>query len=223
MTEAVALHSGDYVERYKRKSLRRVRNLVDRMEIKDGAEIADFACGNGMLLQVVGTRKGAYQGIDFSADFIAAAEDWARQSQLSNWQFHCRDIVGFCHSRAASFDIATTLDFSEHVTDEDAIPIYAAIRSSLRAGGVLYLHTPNRDFILEALKDRGVLRQFPEHIAVRTPAQMRDLLVAAGFDRAKITIEAIPHYNVLAILHPLRRLPLVGRYFGARLWITARI
>ena len=222
MSTAVELHSGEYVERYAQKSLRRVRKLADLMTVPDGAELADFACGNGMLLQVLGSRKGTYHGVDFSADFICAAESWARSSHLKNWRFHCSDIVAFCEANPRRFEVGAALDFSEHVLDKDAIAIFDAVRKSLRPGATLYLHTPNRSFFMEALKERGVLKQFPEHIAVRTAEEMRQLLMDAGFSPDGIHIQTIAHYNVLSILHPFRRLPLIGRFFGARLWISAR-
>lgn len=217
-----ALHSGDYVARYERKSLDRVAALVPRMRLRDEDDVADFACGNGMLLQVLGDRRGRYDGIDFSADFIAVAERAAQRLGLGRYRFHCRDIVDFCGDHRAAYDVAATLDFSEHVDDETFVAIYAAIRSSLRPGGRLFLHTPNRAFFLEAMKAAGVLPQFPEHIAVRDARATADLLERAGFRRSGLRIEEIAHYNVLKIVHPLRRLPWIGRRFAARLWIEAQ-
>lgn len=220
--DSLALHSGDYVARYKRKSLHRMRNLAALMAIPDDAEVADFACGNGMLLQVLGDRSGAYHGIDFSADFVATAREWAEESGLHNGFFHCADIVDFSARHPQAFDIATTMDFSEHVDDPAALNIYSAIRRSLKPGGRLYLHTPNLDFFLERAKDSGILRQFPEHVAVRTPEGMVDLLVRAGFAREAIKVSYIAHYNILKLVHPLSYLSGIGRYFRARLWIEAR-
>lgn len=222
MTDSLALHSGDYVERYNAKPLDRVRNLAELMDLPGDARLADFACGNGMLLHALGKRAGSYDGVDFSPDFIASANEWAAREGCSNYRFHCDDIIRFCEKHPAAFDAASTLDFSEHVRDEDLIPIYAAIRSSLAEGGTLYLHTPNLDFFLERAKDVGILRQFDEHIAVRNGEGMVDLLVKSGFDRDKISLAHIPHYNILKHLHPLGRLPLIGKWFQARLWIVAR-
>ncbi|NCN84857.1 MAG: class I SAM-dependent methyltransferase [Sphingomonadales bacterium] len=222
-TESVALHSGEYVERYNRKPLDRVRALASRIDLAEDDELADFACGNGMLLQVVGDRIGTYHGVDFSNDFIASARDWARSKGLNNCQFYCDDIIKFCADHPAQFDVATTLDFSEHIDDALAVSIYSAIRSSLRPGGKLYLHTPNLDFFMERAKDMGVLRQFPEHIAVRNGNAIKDILIHSGFDASKIEVDTIAHYNILKVLHPFSRLPLVGKYFEARLWIKASV
>jgi 2-polyprenyl-3-methyl-5-hydroxy-6-metoxy-1,4-benzoquinol methylase len=221
VVSSLALHSGDYVARYNRKSLARVRGLLRYMDVADDSEIADYACGNGMLLQVLGERAGAYHGVDFSPEFISSAEAWAERSRLGNCRFHCDDIVSFARRHAGRFDRAATLDFSEHVEDEEAVPIYAAIRSSLKPGGKLYLHTPNLDFIIERLKQRGIMRQFPEHVAVRNGEQTAAMLVKAGFAADRIRIRYIPHYNVMKLLHPLSLLPGIGKFFRARIWIEA--
>ena len=65
LDRSIALHSGDYVERYNAKPLHRVRNLAGRMALKSDAKIADFACGNGMLLHALGGRFQSYDGVDF--------------------------------------------------------------------------------------------------------------------------------------------------------------
>jgi len=132
------------------------------------------------------------------------------------------DIRDFCAARPHEYDVAATLDFSEHIDDELAIDIYSAIRGSLRPGGRLYLHTPNLEFFMERARQFGIVRPFPEHIAVRDGAQNRALLEKAGFASDRISVEVIPHYNVLKHLHPLSKLPVVGPLFSARLWIEAQ-
>ncbi len=183
VTSAVAMHSGAYVARYNVKPLDRVRALAKRIRIGPNSRIADFGCGNGMLLQVLEGTFGSYDGVDFSADFIASANAWAKRSGKSSFRFHLSDIRGFSAAHPNEFDIAATLDFSEHIEDLLATEIYASIRGTLRPGGILYLHTPNLDFFVERAKTVGIIRQFPEHVAVRSGPQMVNLLVKAGFER----------------------------------------
>lgn len=219
--DSLAIHSGDYVERYNAKSLDRVKGLVQRIPLTEESRIADFGCGNGMLLQAIDDRFGSYDGIDFSKDFIDSANEWADRTNRKNYSFHHGDIRDFCVLNQHKFDIATTLDFSEHIDDALSIDIYAAIRQALRLGGRLYLHTPNLNFFLERAKQFGIIPQFPEHIAVRNAPQMVSILERAGFNPASIKVQFIPHYNILKFLHPLSWLPFIGRLFAARLWIEA--
>lgn len=223
LDEARRLHSGEYVERYVRKPLTRVERLVSLFELRPTDVVADFACGDGMLAQLIDQRVAEYHGVDFSQDFIDAARLRAQRAGLTRSTFHCADIIDFCRTREGGFDVATALDFSEHIDDAAFIEIFSAIRRTLRSGGRLYVHTPNLAFFLERAKDLGILPQFPEHIAVRTLEQNVVLLAASGFDASKIEGRALPHYNILKVVHPLRRLPLAGSLFEARLFIACRV
>ena len=215
------LHSGDYVTMYEKKPISRVANLVPRMKLDpETTHLADFACGNAMLLEQVDKKVLNYVGIDFSQEFVEAARRRAQRLGSQNSQFYCSDIVDFCAARPDTFDVATALDFSEHVNDEEFVAIFSAIRSSMKPGGSLYLHTPNLDFFLEKMRDSGLLlRQRPEHIGVRNAQQHMHLLGRAGFDPSRIRIHFIPHYNVLRFVHPFRHLPGLGKFFEARLFI----
>ncbi|MCK4695894.1 MAG: hypothetical protein KAT74_09035, partial [Candidatus Cloacimonetes bacterium] len=64
-----------------------------------------------------------------------------------------------------------------------------------------------------------IFTQFPEHIAVRTPEHNASLLREADF--IEIQVRLIPHYNILRIVHPLSYIPILGKYFKARIFIEA--
>jgi cyclopropane fatty-acyl-phospholipid synthase-like methyltransferase len=141
---------------------------------------------------------------------------------LKNVRFECAAIQDFASRNVACFDIAFALDFSEHVQDDAWLILLGDMRRTLRSGASLYLHTPNRAFFLERMKSHNfMVRQFPEPVAVRTLQQTANLLTAAGFQIRRAL--PLPHYNVLRYLHPLRRLPFVGRLFEARLFIEAGV
>lgn len=217
------LHSGDYVLKYEHKPVSRISRLVPAMALAPDTRLVDYACGNAMLLGEVHDRILHYTGVDFSEDFIASARSRAARLGAKNCEFHCEDIVAFCSRHPGSFDVATALDFTEHVSDAELLPILAAIRESLKPGGRFYLHTPNLDFFMERMRDAGfILRQRPEHIAVRGLEGNVALLEQAGFARGRIRAMLLPHYNVLRIVHPLRHLPLVGRHFEARIFIECQ-
>jgi 2-polyprenyl-3-methyl-5-hydroxy-6-metoxy-1,4-benzoquinol methylase len=215
------LHSGEYVEMYESKPVSRIARLVEMMRLdKRSTRIVDLACGNGMLLGVIQDKVAHYTGVDFSEDFINAARNRAARLGVSNCEFHCEDIVRFCTNHQGEFDVATAFDFSEHINDEDFVGIFSAVHASLKPGGHLYLHTPNLDYFLERMRDSNfILRQRPEHIAVRDTPHNVALLQRAGFSAADIRSRFIAHYNILWLTHPLSRLPWLGKYFEARIFI----
>ncbi|QSX40440.1 class I SAM-dependent methyltransferase [Shewanella cyperi] len=216
-----ALHGADYVARFSRQSPARLSRLLDQIHIPSGARVVDFGCGDGAIIGSIKDRIGAYTGVDFSAEFIAAANHRKRELNASRLKFECAAITDFSQNHAQDFDIGLCLDLSEHVYDDEWQAIVNAMFHCLRPGGNFYQHTPNADFILEIMKQHNVLlRQFPEHIAVRNAAENLGFLRRAGF--SNIRVHFIPHYNVARLLHPLSALPKVGKYFQARLLLSAQ-
>lgn len=220
--ESVRMHSGAYVEQYEHKPISRIARLVPRMQLRRDEELVDVACGNGMLLPLVHDKVLAYHGVDFSPDFIEVARRKAAAAGIANCTFHCEDVIDFAKANPGRFGVATALDFSEHIHDEDFIAIFTAVRDAMVPGGRLYIHTPNLTFLPELAKQWGIIPQFPQHIAVRDAAHHVRLLERCGFARDAIRTEQLAHYNVMRALHPLRKLPVVGKYFAARLFIECR-
>lgn len=216
-----SLHSTEYVAIYQKKSQVKLRNLVDRMELDINSDVVDFGCGDAEIARHLKDRIKSYSGIDFSEEFIEAAMQKMKLWNASNVFLECGSIVDFSTRNIASFDVGLALDISEHIYDAEWQDIVNAMFRCLRAGGRFYLHTPNAEFFLEVLKERKILlSQSPEHIAIRNAKSNVDFLERAGFEN--ITVDFIPHYNIMRVIHPLSLMPAVGRYFKARLFISAR-
>ena len=212
-------YKGSYVEKLGKQPVSRLRRLLPYFELKDSDIVADFGCGDGLLLSLIYSRVRRYVGIDFSEDFIAAANKRYSQAQIHNATFQRADIIAFCSQNNNTFDKAFTMDFSEHIYDDMFLSVYSAIFNSLKDNGKLYLHTPNGNYLLEILKNRGVLKQFPQHVAVRNAEENTLLLRQAGFSH--VAVHFLPHYvRPLSYLHFLSYIPLIGRYFQARLLIV---
>lgn len=216
------LHGKGYVTKFqKEQSPSRLRRLLKLIEVSDNSNIVDFGCGDGMLMELLAPFVNSYTGVDFSPPFIAAALERRARLDIKNSTFECMDIHEFCGMHKNKFDIAFAMDFSEHVYDKEWIKILSSIRETLEPGGVLYMHTPNRDFILEIIKDKNfILKQPPQHIAVRNVQDNERLVQAAGF--SEVSSKLIPHYNVLRYLHPLSFLPVAGRFFQARIFMKSK-
>ncbi|MGH8743751.1 MAG: class I SAM-dependent methyltransferase [Burkholderiales bacterium] len=212
------LYRQDYVDRFARQSTRRIRRLLPYMNLSATDIVADFACGNGFLVNVIHDKIAHYHGVDFSEEFTAAAKQRHAEAQTQHASFECADIKDFCARNPGHFDKAFALDFSEHLYDDDFVSIFSAISKSLKPEGALYIHTPNGEYFLEILKNRGWLKQLPGHVSVRRGEAYIRLLQAAGF--SSIRLRYLPHYiSILKCLHPLSFLPVIGKYFRARLFI----
>jgi cyclopropane fatty-acyl-phospholipid synthase-like methyltransferase len=215
------LYKTDYVERFsKSQSFYRLERLLKYIQLLPDFHVADFACGNGMLLPYLAPNVAQYIGIDFSEEFINDANEKKKQLGIKNAEFYCDDINSFCENHPTSYDCAFAMDFSEHVYDDEWIRILRSIKKSLKPGGALYLHTPNSLFFLEQMKKHSfILKQFDEHVAVRTPEENVNLLKCAGYKINRVFL--LPHYNILRLIHFITYIPFIGKYFNARIFIQA--
>jgi 2-polyprenyl-3-methyl-5-hydroxy-6-metoxy-1,4-benzoquinol methylase len=219
------LHSKDYADSFERgQDRKRLERLIPHITINPGATVGDFGCGNSLLLECIEDQKQKvekYYGVDFSKDLLAYA---AKRSQILGFtqaQYYQGSIEDFCKEHQGELDLAIALDISEHVYDEEWLEILKAIHGALKPGGSLYIHTPNGDFLLEIMKRRNfILKQFPEHIAVRNDSENLMIIRHAGFTTVKI--HYLSHYNrLLRYMKLFSRIPFIGKYFRARLFFVA--
>jgi cyclopropane fatty-acyl-phospholipid synthase-like methyltransferase len=219
--ELHAIYDQSYVDQYDPHAVERIRRMLPFFDLAGDQIVADFGCGNGVLLELIAPRVREYVGVDFSEAFVRAAEQRRDERGIRNGTFHCADILAFCTRHPNHFDAAFTLDFCEHIYDDQFLAIFRAIHAALRPGARLYLHTPNREYFMEHLRARGVLRQIDGHVAVRDARALESLLARCGF--ADVHVRSLPHYLApAAALHGLGTLPVLGRYFRARLLLTCR-
>jgi len=223
-TETKQMYGEKYVEHFKKiQSPKRLDRLIKHMELNKLHVVADFACGDGMLMTYVAPQVKKYIGVDFSEPFINEANHRKNKYAITNADFFYCEIKEFCDNHRKQFDIGFAIDFSEHVYEKDWLLILTSIADALKKDGKLYLHTPNANFFVEIMKSKNfVLKQFVEHIAVRNPQHNITLLKQAGFKVNRITF--LPHYNnILQIIHPFSNIPLLGKYLKARILIEASI
>lgn len=215
-TEYEKFYTEDYINKFKTQSIFKISRLVKYFDLDKSDIVADFACGDGKLAKLINSKVKEYHGIDFSQEFINEAENAHKKEP--NVFFHCDDIINFSKNNPNKFNKAFSLDFTEHIYDEDFKKIFGAIKKSLRNKGKLYIHTPNGNYFIEILKKIGILKQFPEHVAVRNANQNLKILKEIGF--SNIEVKYLPHYNkLLEKLHFLSYIPFFGKFFKARLFL----
>jgi cyclopropane fatty-acyl-phospholipid synthase-like methyltransferase len=219
--ELRAIYDQRYVDHYDAHAVRRIRRMLPFFELSGHEIVADFGCGNGVLLELISPRVRRYVGIDFSDAFVRAAERRRDDHGIQNGTFHCADVATFCAQHANHFDAAFALDVSEHIYDDQFLRIGRAIHGALKPGGALYLHTPNAAYFMERLRARGILRRIEGHVAVRDAGSNEALLTQCGF--TNVRVRYIAHYlRAAAAFHVLGALPLIGPHFRARLFLSCR-
>ena len=219
--ELRAIYDERYVDSYDPHAVERLQRMLQYFELSGHEIVADFGCGNGVLLELISSRVHQYVGVDFSEAFVRAAERRRDSRAISNGTFHCGDIAEFCEQHPNRFDAGFALDFSEHVYDDEFVRIGRAIYVALKPGASFYLHTPNGAYFMERFRERGLLSQIEGHVAVRDAKAYTALLTACGF--TDIRVRYLAHYLRLgAALHGLGALPVIGHYFRARLFLTCR-
>jgi predicted TPR repeat methyltransferase len=71
--ELRSLYDRGYVDKYDQRRDTRVSRLVPYFDLQRNHVVADFACGNGFLLDHIHDRVAEYQGVDFSEPFVISA------------------------------------------------------------------------------------------------------------------------------------------------------
>ena len=217
--ELRAIYDQSYVDQYDPHAVPRMRRMLPFFGLSGREVVADFGCGNGVLLELIGPHVREYVGVDFSEAFVRAAARRRDARRIQHATFHCSDILAFCAEHANQFDAAFALDFSEHIYDDQFLRIFRAIHGALKPGASLYLHTPNGEYFVERLRERRILPPIEGHVAVRDARSHQALLAQCGF--ASVHVRYLAHYLPLAsAFDGLGTLPLVGRYFRARLFLT---
>ena len=219
--ELRAIYDQRYVDHYDPHAVPRMRRLLPFFELSGHEVVADFGCGNGVLLELIASQVHEYVGVDFSEAFVHEAERRRAARGIQNGTFHCADIGTFCAEHPNGFDAGFALDFSEHIYDDEFVRIGRAIHGALKPGGSLYIHTPNAGYFMERFKASSVLTQVEGHVSVRDARAHQALLAQCGFTNVEVTYLA--HYLTAASkLHFLGALPLVGPLFRARLFLRCR-
>jgi 2-polyprenyl-6-hydroxyphenyl methylase / 3-demethylubiquinone-9 3-methyltransferase len=103
-----------------------------------GKRALDMGCGAGLLCEPLARLGAAVTGVDAAPENIAAAQLHATSVGLSI-DYRAGDTAAIAGER---FDLVTSLEVIEHVTDPAAF--IAGLAGALGEGGLMILSTPNR-------------------------------------------------------------------------------
>ncbi len=112
---------------------------VDARALKPlaGKSVLDVGCGAGLMCEPLARMGGRVTGVDAAPENIAVAAAHAAGQGLAI-DYRCADVAML----SGSFDLVTSMEVVEHVSDPAAF--IAALAARLAPDGLLILSTPNR-------------------------------------------------------------------------------
>src|SRR5690606_32254570 len=162
----------DLSERYRtrnRFARRRIANVLSLLPPLAGRTLIDLGCGMGTFTIEAAKRDALAIGIDPAPAAVQAARFVAQAERADRAYFVRADAARLPLGDGVA-DIVLAADLTEHLDDVTLARILREALRTLRPGGRLVLYTPERAHFLERLRDRGILKQDPSHIGVRTMA-----------------------------------------------------
>jgi ubiquinone/menaquinone biosynthesis C-methylase UbiE len=173
----------DLAERYRtrnRFARRRIANVFSILPQLDGATLVDLGCGMGTFTVEAAARGARAIGVDPAAAAVRAAATVAAAEGQAGANFVRADATTL-PLRDGCADIVLAADLTEHLDDVTLGRVLRDAARVLRRGGSLVLYTPDRQHVFEQLRDRGIMKQDPSHIGVRSAAELAAAVEAAGF------------------------------------------
>ena len=205
-----------------RKWAERDRDILSLARPSPDQTVLDLGSALGDVCFLLAPRVKEAIGLDASPRALELAQARARERGLRNVRFIPGDVADLSAIPEDSIDVAGAFDLLEHVDDDTVRRMLRTLARVLKPGGRFVAYTPNREHYVERFKARGILlKQFPEHIAVRRPREIRRLLEKEGWRVRSLRYSPAPFPGVRWLERVLWRLPVVGSLFRYRILLEA--
>ncbi len=216
------LHPDHWFTNPPRKYIERNRDALRVVASRPGDRILELGAARGDLTFLFAQKAREVVGLDASPIALGMAEGARRRRQVENVRFVRGDVADLSAFADASFDAVAAIDLVEHIDDPTLAAMLREVRRVLVPGGRLGIYTPDRAHYVERLKAHDLLlKQFPEHIAVRRVNAFREALTETGFRIDLLDWSVSPFPGVRWVEKVLAPLPLVGETFRYRILIRA--
>lgn len=180
--------------------------------------VLELGCGTGLYTRLLAPRVRKIVGVDFSS---IAIEQAIAQGKESNLEFIVGDIQNLAMFPDQTFDKILAIDLVEHLSNPQLENSLGEIARLLKKDGLFIFFTPCRSHWIERLKGQNfVLKQFEEHVGVRTEVEYRRIIRHVGLD-----VKTVLHYETcipgLRVFERVfKKAPIIGNLFVSRLGIA---
>ena len=216
------LHKSHWFTNPPRKYEERNRDTLRVVDARPSDRVLELGSARGDVTFFLARHVREVVGLDASDDALRMAERARLARGIGNVSFAKGDVADLSQFGDASFDAVAAIDLVEHVDDPTLASMLDESRRVLKPGGRLGLYTPDRAHYVERMKAHDVvLKQFPQHIAVRRARAYRRFLSDAGFALDLDTWSVSPFPLVRLVERALAPLPLVGETFRYRILMRA--
>ena len=207
-----------------RKWRERDRDILRLARPSKDATVLDLGSARGDVCFLLAPLVKEAVGVDASERALEIAETERARRGLDNVRFVAGDVATLTAIPDRSIDVAGAFDLLEHIDDATVKEMLRALARVVKPGGRFVAYTPNREHYVERLKARNILlKQFPQHIAVRRPREIASLLESEGWHVDALTYSPAPFPGVRWIEKALWRVPGIGRLFRYRILLSARL
>lgn len=216
------LHPHHWFKNPPRKYAERNRDVLRVVAPRPEDRIVELGSAKGDITFLLARHAREVIGVDAADEALAMAEAERARLGLTNVSWRKADVAALHGIESGSVDAVAAIDLVEHIDDPTLVAMLAECRRVLKPGGRLGLYTPDRAHYVERLKAHDfILKQFPQHIAVRFVDAYTSLLAAAGFEISLRSFSVSPFPGVRWVERALSPLPLVGPTFRYRILLQA--
>ncbi|CAN5845505.1 hypothetical protein BH23GEM9_BH23GEM9_04250 [soil metagenome] len=177
---------------------RRIANVFELLPELSGRRLVDLGCGMGTFTIEAAGKGASALGVDPAPAAVSAARRVAA-AEMAHGALFVRADAAALPLADASVDVVLAADLTEHLDDMTLGRILRDAARSLVNGGTLVLYTPDRQHLFERLRERGIMRQDPSHIGVRSAGELASAVESAGFtvERLEWLPSHLPGLDVL--------------------------
>ncbi len=216
------LHPHHWFKNPPRKYAERNRDVLRAVAPLPTDVVLELGSARGDIAFFLAPRCREVLGVDAAPEAIAMAEAERERRKIPNVRWLLADVADLSAVATESVDAVAAIDLVEHVDDATLRSMLAEAKRVLKPGGRLGLYTPDRAHWVERMKARDfVIRQFPQHIAVRRAEAYRRFLADAGFALVLDAWSVSPFPLVRHAERLLAPLPVVGTTFRYRIVMRA--